>query len=129
MCIRDRNMYNSHCDPDRINEIFKACATSKNWPSRLYLEGNALPFVSSLPKDVIHDGDNSSTDMEGYEEPDKNPDNDTSKGNYSKLNDATFDKLVSGRSTGTAKGDKKHTSTKPARTVIHLDITPQRHDS
>lgn len=124
-----KNMYNSRCDHDRINEIFKACATSKNWPSRLYLEGSALPFVSSLPKDVIHDGDNSSTDMKGYEEQDKNPDNDISNSNYSIPNHATFDELVSGRNTRTAKGGKKNNSTRPARTVINLDITPHRHDS
>lgn len=124
-----KNMYNSHCDPERINEIFMACATSKNWPSRLYLEGNALPFVSSLPKDVIHDGDNSSTDMEGYEEQDKNPDNATSKHDYSKVNGTTFDDLVRGRSKGRAKGDKKNNITRPPKTVISFDITSPRHDS
>lgn len=124
-----KKMYNSHCDPERINEIFMACATSKNWPSRLYFKGNDLPFVSSLPKDVIHDGDNSSTDMKGYEEQDKNPDNDTSKDDYSKVDDTTFDYLVRGRSKGRAKGDKKNNITRLSKTVSTFDITSSRHYS
>lgn len=77
-----KKMQNRQCTPELINEIFLACAKLKNWPSRLYFKGSNLSCVSSEPKDVIHDNDDTSTDMEGYEEQDKGQDNHSNNSSY-----------------------------------------------
>lgn len=60
-------IHDPRCSHDKITKIFLACSQSENWPSRLYLKDSMVPCVNSEPEDVIHDGDNTSTDMEGYE--------------------------------------------------------------
>lgn len=62
-----KEIHDPRCSHDKITKIFLACSQSENWPSRLYLKDSMVPCVNSEPEDVIHGGDNTSTDMEGYE--------------------------------------------------------------
>lgn len=89
-----KKMQNRQCSPELINEIFLACSKLKNWPSRLYFEKSDLSCVSSEPKDVIHDNDDTSTDMQGYEEPDKNQENHTNDSSYKAVDTITMDNLL-----------------------------------